>query len=210
MLKTDAWKALSAPARAIYVQIGFRYNGKNNGKIAYSAREAASECRLNKDTAARTFKELIALGFIEETRHGGLSRKTRVASEWRLTAFRCDLTGALKTSLFMQRGTLARGIRLSENRGHACPKIGRFSVRNEGTACPKHRGQAPLKRHSPKQGSNRSGRFGGVACPKQGDTYNIPGRGPIRDSRAGPRRRRPDAHAAQRKKIRSQAQRAQR
>jgi hypothetical protein len=36
--------------------------------------------------ALRAFKELIALGFIEETRHGSLNRKTRVASEWRLTA----------------------------------------------------------------------------------------------------------------------------
>jgi hypothetical protein len=36
VLNSDAWKALSAPARAVYVQVGFRYNGFNNGKIAFS------------------------------------------------------------------------------------------------------------------------------------------------------------------------------
>ena len=32
MLKTDAWRALSAPARAVYVQIGFRYDDFNTGE----------------------------------------------------------------------------------------------------------------------------------------------------------------------------------
>ena len=97
MLKTDAWKALSAPARAVYVQIGSRYNGANNGRLSCSVRDAATECNLANNTANRAFKELVDLGFIEETRHGSLSRKTRIASEWRLTAFRCDLTGNPKT-----------------------------------------------------------------------------------------------------------------
>jgi hypothetical protein len=104
MLKCDAWKALSAPARAVYVQIGARYNGANNGKLALSVRDAASECDLANNTAARAFKELTTRGFIEETRHGGLSKKTRIASEWRLIAFKCDLTGALKTCAFLRRG----------------------------------------------------------------------------------------------------------
>ena len=116
MLKTDAWRALSAPARAVYIQIGFRYDGCNNGRIAFSVRDAASECGLANNTANNAFKELVALGFIEETRHGGLSRKTRIASEWRMTAFKCDLTGAFKSVLFMQRGELARGRRLLRSR----------------------------------------------------------------------------------------------
>jgi len=108
MMKTDAWRNLSSAARAVYLQIGFRYDGSNNGKIAYSVRDAATECLLAKETAGRAFKELVDLGFMEEMRHGSLSRKTRIASEWRLTAFKCDLTGALKTCLFMQRGSGAR------------------------------------------------------------------------------------------------------
>jgi hypothetical protein len=108
MLKTDAWRALSAPARAVYIQIGSRYNGSNNGKLALSVRDAASECNIAKDTASRALKDLVDFGFIEETRHGGLSRKTRIASEWRMMAFRCDLTEAPKSPLFMQRGAQAR------------------------------------------------------------------------------------------------------
>jgi hypothetical protein len=108
MLKTEAWRALSAPARSVYVAIGSRYNGANNGRLSCSVRDAAAECRLNKATVAKAFRELSDFGFIEETRHGSLSRKTRIASEWRLTAFRCDLTGTPKSCLFMQRGQQAR------------------------------------------------------------------------------------------------------
>lgn len=58
-----------------------------------SVRDAASECNLAINTAMRALREMVDLGFIEETRHGGLSKKTRIASEWRLTVFKCDLTG---------------------------------------------------------------------------------------------------------------------
>jgi DNA-binding MarR family transcriptional regulator len=75
MMKTDAWRNLSSAARAVYLQIGFRYDGSNNGKIAYSVRDAAGECNLDKGTASRAFKELFDRGFIEETRHGGITRK---------------------------------------------------------------------------------------------------------------------------------------
>ncbi len=130
MLKTDAWRALSAGARAVHVQLGLRYSGFNNGKIACSVRDAATECNLAIDTASRAFKELIDLGFIEETRHGGLSRKTRIASEWRLTAFKCDLTGALKSTLFLQRGAHARASPGSQ------PAATKPSATPSAAACP--------------------------------------------------------------------------
>jgi hypothetical protein len=146
MLKTDAWKALSAAARAVYIQIGLRYDGFNNGRISFSVRDAASECGLAKDTASRAFKELVDLGFIEETRHGSLSRKTRIASEWRLTAFKCDLTGSLKTCLFMQRGAQARDHRQSRSRPQASggrrvslSQTTPSAVPNDGRECPKRR-----------------------------------------------------------------------
>jgi hypothetical protein len=122
MVITEAWRALSASARAVYVQVGSRYTGSNNGRIAFSVRDAAAECNIATNTAARALKELIALGFIEETRHGGLTRKTRMASEWRLTAFRCDLTGTSKSCLFMQRIAAARDHRLSQTRSGPCIK----------------------------------------------------------------------------------------
>src|ERR1700722_13093723 len=140
MLKTDAWRALSAPARAVYIQIGFRYDGCNNGRIAFSVRDAASECGLANNTASKAFKELVALGFIGETRHGGLSRKTRIASEWRMTAFKRDLTGACKSVLFMQRESWraavaysAASLRLVAGNPLACRKMS--PVSNDAREC---------------------------------------------------------------------------
>jgi hypothetical protein len=54
MMKTDAWKNLSAAARAVYLQIGFRYDGSNNGRISYSVRDAATECVLAAKSLAIT------------------------------------------------------------------------------------------------------------------------------------------------------------
>ena len=115
MLRTEAWRSLSAPARAVYIQIGFRYGGDNNGKIGLSVRDAAQECALAINTAHRAFKELVELGLIEETLHGGFSRKTARASEWRLTGFKCDLTGNLASeSPHAARGAGARPSPVSE------------------------------------------------------------------------------------------------
>jgi Helix-turn-helix domain len=167
MLNTDAWKGLSANARAVYVQIGFRYDGFNNGRIAFSVRDAAKECGLAKDTASRALKELVDLGFIEETRHGGLSRKTRIASEWRMTAFKCDLIGALKSCLFMKRGAQASERRLARRR----PQTGRRSpqpVPNDDRECPKTRyslSQTTVS-HSPE-------------CPKRRPVEAVLGGSPI-------------------------------
>jgi hypothetical protein len=152
MLKSDAWRALSQAARVVYIQIGFRFNGANNGKIAYSVRDAATECDMNKDTAGRAFKELVARGFIEEMRHGALSKKTRVASEWRLTAFKCDLTGALKTCAFMHRGG-------AEFSSYTPLKRGGLPVRNKGRECPKKGDSLSETRV-----------IDAPECPKQGDT----------------------------------------
>ena len=207
MAKTDAWRALTAPARAVYLQIGLRYNGGNNGKIQYSVRDAASECILAINTASRAFKELIALGFIEETRHGSLSRKTRIASEWRLTAFKCNLTDTPKSCLFMQRGEQARASRHSRSRPQSGRRLSQTTisqeqapVSNDGRDCLKTRSVASKLyqttiSQNPRvsQTTISQARFWGVACIKRRYTYNIPGRGPIRDSRAGPPtlRRRP-------------------
>ena len=70
----------------------------------------------------RALRELVTLGFVEETLHGALSRKTRIASEWRLTAFKCDLTSNPKTCLFMQRGAQARDNRQSCSRARLAQK----------------------------------------------------------------------------------------
>jgi DNA-binding transcriptional regulator YhcF (GntR family) len=122
MVKTEAWLSLSTPARAIYIQICSRYiTNKNNGKLAYSVRDAVKECRIDKKTAIRAFKELVALGFIEKAKaNNRVSRRN--ATEWRLTAFDCNLTGAKASRAFLERGFEAIASRQSRQRPRPAPR----------------------------------------------------------------------------------------
>jgi hypothetical protein len=74
--------------------------GSNNGRIPYSVREAAEALHSGKSTAAASFKRLIDRGFIHPMQKGKFDRKLRHSTEWRLTEFSCDVTGALATKEF--------------------------------------------------------------------------------------------------------------
>jgi hypothetical protein len=99
MLKSRAWKSLDAVARALYVEISARYAGpgSNNGRIPYSVREGAIALRVGKTKSATALQALQDRGFIVAKKRGGFNRKDRHATEWRLTEFNCDVTGALPT-----------------------------------------------------------------------------------------------------------------
>jgi hypothetical protein len=92
MFDTPAWKDLDAVARAIYLELTARYNGSNNGRIAYSARQAAEELKISKDTAARGLRDLQSHGFIVCEKRGAFHCKVRHASEYRLTIYDSNLT----------------------------------------------------------------------------------------------------------------------
>jgi DNA-binding transcriptional MocR family regulator len=171
MLRTDAWKALSAAAVRVYIQIGSRYNGANNGRLVFSVRDAAGECNLDKGTASRAFKELVDRGFIEETRHGSLSKKTRIASEWRLTAFKCDLTGSLKTCAFMQRGGSEYSSYAPQKRGPLPGALRPSPVRINSRECPKK--LPTLSETTPDEATE---------CPKQLPTQADFGTSPVRNN----------------------------
>ena len=102
MMKTEAWRSLDGNARAIYVELASRYGGpgSNNGRIAYSARQAAENLHISKDTASRALKVLQDRGFIAVVTKGAFSRKNPHATEYRLTEFDCDVTGELATKDF--------------------------------------------------------------------------------------------------------------
>jgi len=106
MLKSAAWKDLDAVARSIYVELTARYNGSNNGRIGYSARAAAIDLKISKDTAARGLRSLEAHGFIVVEKRGAFHCKVRHASEYRLTIYDSDiatnLVEKLATKQFMR------------------------------------------------------------------------------------------------------------
>ena len=91
MIESSAWESLNGNARALYIHIAARYNGKNNGRISFSAREAAQALNASKATAARTIKTLIDRGFITVAKRSGfnLKRGQDHATEYRLTEFAC-------------------------------------------------------------------------------------------------------------------------
>jgi hypothetical protein len=102
MMRSPAWKGLPGLSRALYVELAKHYNGSNNGKIGYSARQAAEDLNITPGTASRHFRILTKRGFIEPMKKGAFSLKERHATEWRMTEFLCDVTGKPPTKDFMR------------------------------------------------------------------------------------------------------------
>lgn len=112
MLDSLAWLQLTVYARSAYVELARRYNGSNNGSIGFSSRTLAERLRCSKDTAAKALRELEDAGFIDTVRFGTFVQKNRKASEYRLNAFRCDLSGHPPSKKFMAFQAVPRsGIR---------------------------------------------------------------------------------------------------
>ena len=87
-----AWRDLSANARVVYFDIKRRYNGKNNGTIRFSAREAMQTLNAkSSDTGARALIELVDHGFIVVTEDSSFTRKHQIARSYRLTEAANDL-----------------------------------------------------------------------------------------------------------------------
>ena len=75
MMQTDAWRALSPKAQALYPWLRLEWKGannNNNGKIRLSYRQAARCMGITPNTAGEAFHELQAKGFIVVTQLGAL------------------------------------------------------------------------------------------------------------------------------------------
>jgi hypothetical protein len=87
-IASPAWRAMSPSARCVYIALKQRYssNFKNNGGLYLSVRQAAKEVGVNKDTAARCFREIQHYGFGVITSGAclGVDGKGK-APRWRLT-----------------------------------------------------------------------------------------------------------------------------
>ena len=91
MMQTKAWKSLDGNARAVYIALAMIYQGTNNGRIGFSARQAVQALPISRVTAFRSLVALQDRGFIVAMITGRFDRK-RHATRWRLTEFRCDVT----------------------------------------------------------------------------------------------------------------------
>ena len=61
---SEAWRTLKPGPRALYIELKRRYNGRNNGQIVLSHRQAAEALNVNRNTVGAWFAELQERGFI--------------------------------------------------------------------------------------------------------------------------------------------------
>lgn len=64
---TEAWATMKPGPRALYVALKRRYNGRNNGNIVLSHRDAATALNVHRNTVGPWFQELQERGFITMT-----------------------------------------------------------------------------------------------------------------------------------------------
>ena len=102
LLNSAAWRDLSVTARGAYIELAAGFDGRNNGRIVLGSKTLGERMGCDKTTAARALQELVDHGFVECVKKGGFVCKVRHASEWRLAAFKCDVTGDLPSKLFIR------------------------------------------------------------------------------------------------------------
>jgi hypothetical protein len=91
--RSTAYHALSIGARCTLIELLDKYAGCNNGMISMGVRDLEVRLKCSRRGAG---------GYLHELDDAGLARPTRVgawrgkqATQWRLTFYRCDLTGEL-------------------------------------------------------------------------------------------------------------------
>ena len=85
MMRSAAWQSLTPQEVAIFIRVAFRFNGKNNGRLAISARDAAKEAKISKTTASKSLRSLCDKGLLKVVTPGGYSTNGGKASEYELT-----------------------------------------------------------------------------------------------------------------------------
>ena len=91
-IRSPEMAALSAKGKLLIFGMTDRYNGRNNGKIPYSAREVMRWLSCGPATALRALDELEQAGLITATRRGSFADKSgarkKEATTWRLNFLR--------------------------------------------------------------------------------------------------------------------------
>ena len=70
MARSPAWRSLKGNSIKVYVELHSRFNGKNNGDLSLSYREAQKLLGIGRSTIAKAFEELEEKGFIQKTSPG--------------------------------------------------------------------------------------------------------------------------------------------
>lgn len=127
VMRSAAWSALTAIERAVYLELKWRYDGLNNGRIGLGERELAQTLHIGRDTARRALHALIEKGFLAKAKASGFNIKNRRATEWRLTEYACDVTGQLPTKDFArwaseEKNTGASQVRTGASQGKWSPE----------------------------------------------------------------------------------------
>jgi hypothetical protein len=166
LLRSEAWQSLSTNARALYVEMSARYNGSNNGRIPFSVRDAAQCLSIGKNAASAAFTALQHRGFIIATRRSAFNVKTKMATEWRLTEFSCDIDHAFATKDFMRWSPETQNTVPAA--GRTVPVAGRHGTCGETVV-------AKISRNDTRSGTVKS--ENSAPRSRQRYTYSIPGRG---------------------------------
>lgn len=94
LLHCQAWLALSLSSAVLLIEIWSRYNGRNNGRIAYSRRQACDRFGFGPARVVAAFAELQDKGFIVAVKRGSFHLGTgeHSGTSWRLTMEPCNAT----------------------------------------------------------------------------------------------------------------------
>lgn len=119
----EAWLALTPTAKALYPFIKRRagHQGKFNGAVICSVREAATYLGVHKDTAARALQDLQRKGFIVAVDVGrlGINGEGK-ATTWRLTEM--GAFGEHRPSKDFERWSPGNDCPVAEGKRHATQK----------------------------------------------------------------------------------------
>lgn len=87
----EAWRTMPVGPRALYVELKWRFNGVNDGRVILSYRDAARAINAHRNTVGRWFTELEERGFIVMAQAPYLG-PTGIgkSSHWTLTEYPTD------------------------------------------------------------------------------------------------------------------------
>jgi hypothetical protein len=105
-LQSEAYRSLSVGARALLVEMKALHNGRNNGELFLSVREAARRLGTSKNYADKCLSELRDRGFIQPHVVGAFNLKSGArrgqATSWVLTEFPVGDALGVGTKEFMR------------------------------------------------------------------------------------------------------------